>query len=510
MNNFVSLLAPGGKATPAAEVSMFPGMSRRAESAPPFSAALDRAVHTPAARQDAPAKPKTTRGDRSETTREAGSRSEVRERFREKTKSKSRDEETSLAGACALTGQPVKLEEPQPSAVSAEKDCADEPISAVGGDAEAPSVVDDYELAAVADSGEEATAVLPRSELEALLEPLVSVAELTQAVEPAAAFSETVAPEPANLEVTPDLPEQSNARLASTIAAALGAEPTTKPANVIAPEALPTQRSAEAPQGVDPTTDEARRITRAIRRSLAEARENVDGTGAAKMSETMKTAIKKEEVAGLSQQMLPGSSPMPAAVLSNLPGEARLGAPVGLSAADALNAASKLSPAPARSDLSGAGESLELRPMTTITRINEVITREVRMFKRGGDDSVEVVLTPDSRTQISLRLQWREGQVEVQARCDLGDHQMLNQQWSQLQTAMAQHGVRLSHLSERASTGFTEFFNNPSFAQQHGGERRASANPVNMEAASPTVSQPGKAIAIKSGVRSSRLLESWA
>lgn len=99
-----------------------------------------------------------------------------------------------------------------------------------------------------------------------------------------------------------------------------------------------------------------------------------------------------------------------------------------------------------------------------MARVSEVVSREVRMFKRGGDDLIDVILTPDIKTQISLRLQWRDGQVAVQARCDLGDYQMLQAHWPLLQSALADHGVRLSHLTQRIPSGFTEFFHNPNFA----------------------------------------------
>ncbi|MGC3960786.1 MAG: hypothetical protein QM813_23485 [Verrucomicrobiota bacterium] len=144
-----------------------------------------------------------------------------------------------------------------------------------------------------------------------------------------------------------------------------------------------------------------------------------------------------------------------------------------------------------------------------MTRISEVISREIRMFKRGGDDLVEVVLTPDAKTQISLRLQWREGQVEVQARCDLGDYQSLNTQWAQLQSSLASHGVRLSHLSERVTTGFTEFFNNPSFAQQRGREEQSQHSAGTAEAL-PTLPAAGKLSATPIVRRGGGRFDSWA
>lgn len=103
-----------------------------------------------------------------------------------------------------------------------------------------------------------------------------------------------------------------------------------------------------------------------------------------------------------------------------------------------------------------------------VDKIGELITREVRMFKRGADDQVDVVLTPDSKTQITLRLQWRDGQVEVQAKCELGDHRSLSLQWAQLQNSLAVQGVRLAPLTERSHSGFTEFFMPSNFAQSQG------------------------------------------
>ncbi|MFO1511540.1 MAG: hypothetical protein U1F83_01270 [Verrucomicrobiota bacterium] len=145
----------------------------------------------------------------------------------------------------------------------------------------------------------------------------------------------------------------------------------------------------------------------------------------------------------------------------------------------------------------------------------------MRLFKRAADDLVEVVLTPDAKTQISLRLQWREGQVEAQARCDLGDFRALNSQWPQLQAALAAQGVRLSHLSERVQSGFTDFFNSPSFAQSHGGQRQPTPPPVPQDELAPgggrspraplaslaPAAGPGP---VKKAGLARRLWESWA
>jgi hypothetical protein len=142
--------------------------------------------------------------------------------------------------------------------------------------------------------------------------------------------------------------------------------------------------------------------------------------------------------------------------------------------------------------------------------VSELISREVRMFKRGGDDLVEVVLTPDAKTQISLRLQWRDGQVEVQARCDFGNHSSLNAEWSQLQNSLAQHGVRLSHLSERTTTGFTEFFSNPNFSQHQSRDRQSDTPAGFPESLPPLAAPAAKPGRTAPATRSNRLFDSWA
>lgn len=258
-----------------------------------------------------------------------------------------------------------------------------------------------------------------------------------------------------------------------------------------------------------PPPETARRLARAARRAWADALENARGIGGAKSTETMKNMVKQEKVAGLGEQILPGLADFSGAGL--LAGEtpSRLGHKGEPSVADALLAASKLGASVSRADLNELAQEAELPSATTLQRMNEVITREVKMFKRAGDDLVEVVLTPDAKTQISLKLQWRDGQVEVQARCDLGDYRALNSHWGQLQSAMAQQGVRLSHLSERTTTGFTEFFHHGTFSQHPGGGHRPG-HQASQTTGTPSPLTPPTPAPTRAAARSQRLLESWA
>jgi flagellar hook-length control protein FliK len=188
----------------------------------------------------------------------------------------------------------------------------------------------------------------------------------------------------------------------------------------------------------------------------------------------MNTTTNKDENAGVTEQILPGSRPLPVPPLPKIAAALpRTHAGDESSAEDFPAAGAKSAPSPVRADLS-RHDSAPVGPLTPMARISEIISREVQMFKRAGDDLVEVVLTPDAKTQISLRLRWRDGQMEAQARCDLGDYRALNLQWPQLQAKLAEHGVRLAHLSERVQTGYTDYFKNLNFARPHGGDRRSS------------------------------------
>ena len=287
----------------------------------------------------------------------------------------------------------------------------------------------------------------------------------------------------------------------------------------VSAEVKPTDSVAEIPQPVaeaqavvanDATPIETRRAVRPARRAVEEVAANTRGTAVAKVDMTMNKALKTEEVAGLSGQILPSSPSVKVSAMNNLPSESPRSHSSEIVSLDALNVAARAAGGPTRSDSFEVKEVRNADGASTAARLGEVISREVRMFKRGADDLMEVVLTPDAKTQISLKLQWREGQVEVQARCDMGNHQSLNAHWPELQTALAANGVRLSHLAERVHTGFTEFFSNSGFSQQRGNDQQPAPQQRTSDITLPAVMQPVKTTPAKTTIRSNGRLESWA
>jgi hypothetical protein len=89
-------------------------------------------------------------------------------------------------------------------------------------------------------------------------------------------------------------------------------------------------------------------------------------------------------------------------------------------------------------------------------RVINDITDRVLSFKRIGVESVDVNLQPDRGTEITLHLSLNNGQVEVSARLQRGDLNLLDGHWSDLQRSLAQQGVRLGQLEHTA------------FGQHHG------------------------------------------
>jgi hypothetical protein len=239
---------------------------------------------------------------------------------------------------------------------------------------------------------------------------------------------------------------------------------------------------------------------------------NPRGIAAAKLDEQMKNTEAQDEFAGPTKQILPGAQadqlPPPRATARREGGRSLVASAsleVFGSAASAKNAV----PTPSM-ELSPASDLLTGQ-LSPVDRMAKIISREVQIFKRTADETMEVVLTPDPHTQISLRLQWREGTVEILALCHHGDYHALNTQWPLLQSALEHQGVQLSQLTQPAHTGYTDFFHSAGFAQSKNDGRR---QPDPMVAADPlppvAALQPSGGPSLSSVARRRHLLESWA
>lgn len=235
---------------------------------------------------------------------------------------------------------------------------------------------------------------------------------------------------------------------------------------------------------------------------------DVRGTTGAIQDQKMKNAVKQNETAASAKQILPEARNV---AFGSAPTEPRLARDRirDSIASDTLVNSANLrglpTPADAEPLSTGDGFATRLSPMG---RMAEVLTREVWMFKQTANDTVEVVLTPDQHTQISLRLQWRDGAVEAEARCQQGDFDAFRAQWPALQEALAHQGVRLAALTPTHLVGW---FGSSGFGQSANGGSPHHETPV-AATELPPIMIPGKSVAtpLRAPHSAHRLLESWA
>jgi len=141
-------------------------------------------------------------------------------------------------------------------------------------------------------------------------------------------------------------------------------------------------------------------------------------------------------------------------------------------------------------------------------RIPQIPDRRIReaaiAFRRCNSEKVEVRISPDSTTEISVEFARRNGQVEASLQVQRGDAQVLRQNWSELQRLLKEQGVHLLDFAAGFGGGF------------HGGsdnQRRYTA-PLELAetgiAFTPPTARQTERSARFSTRSQHRLLESWA
>ena len=153
-------------------------------------------------------------------------------------------------------------------------------------------------------------------------------------------------------------------------------------------------------------------------------------------------------------------------------------------------------------------------PADQAAKVTSLLQDQVVRFRQTAREAVEVVLKPDSKTELHVQLVQRSGQIEASVRCDRGDAQALGSSWARLQESLAQQGVRLAPLNETSM----------SFAGEHSRQgfnpppqSRAetpfvfSGNRTRPATAAPAIATESvRPIRINPGGSSRRSLESWA
>jgi len=82
----------------------------------------------------------------------------------------------------------------------------------------------------------------------------------------------------------------------------------------------------------------------------------------------------------------------------------------------------------------------------TLVTVLHGISDQVLEFKKLGADSMAVLLKPDDRTEIYLSVKSQSGHIEVSARLNAGDADLLNVHWGEIKSSLAKQGIELSDL----------------------------------------------------------------
>lgn len=177
------------------------------------------------------------------------------------------------------------------------------------------------------------------------------------------------------------------------------------------------------------------------------------GTGRALDGNAMKPAVGAEELAGKVEQELPtrqrlpvGGAAGPLIAESYRQAGRVTGAKVPTVAETATAAGSAVVAEPIHGGAVAVRGSGDATPVREVDRLRTEIWQQVVSFRRLGATETEVRVQPDPRTELRLELRWQGDQVQMVARLERGDFDVLHRHWGTLQETLAAQGVRLSAL----------------------------------------------------------------
>jgi len=152
-----------------------------------------------------------------------------------------------------------------------------------------------------------------------------------------------------------------------------------------------------------------------------------------------------------------------------------------------------------------------------VEKLSSAISEQVVTLRKVGADTMQAVLRPDRGTEISLHLTVNnEGQVAVIARLERGNFEGLQAHWGELQSSLAQQGVRVGELQSAfshplSSQGSSQ---NPggTLGQQSQTQRQSprSPEPPDEPRAFGSMNKAAKAKATASSPSRNRGWEKWA
>lgn len=171
--------------------------------------------------------------------------------------------------------------------------------------------------------------------------------------------------------------------------------------------------------------------------------QNALGTSVAKVSDTMKSNKSSELPSRSLGTAQPRGMVDKASLTANHEGESSA----------TLRESSRLTPdavAMLEPRLSESVASTDEVPQNTHGAILDTvlhgISDQILEFKKIGADSMAVLLKPDEKTEIYLSVRSQSGHIEVSARLNAGDADLLNNHWGEIKSSLAKQGIELSDL----------------------------------------------------------------
>ncbi|HEY3760529.1 MAG TPA: hypothetical protein VGN23_02165 [Verrucomicrobiae bacterium] len=180
----------------------------------------------------------------------------------------------------------------------------------------------------------------------------------------------------------------------------------------------------------------------------AESPPDTNGISIAKQDITVKHTEKANNIAGQTEKVLPGNASLAAQASSRLP--------VSVHPEQVAATAQISSDAPEDSSAASvmtvqAAPTVSAPNAPVVERMQEMMTLNAVRLSDSGNNSMQVVIKPDSGTELSLELRQHGGSVEVQAVLQQGDFHHLNQQWQDLQHRLGLRGIQLAPLADNAT-----------------------------------------------------------
>jgi hypothetical protein len=250
-----------------------------------------------------------------------------------------------------------------------------------------------------------------------------------------------------------------------------------------------TQTSGEA----KPAKPESAEKLPLLAQSLATKEpENVSsptsGTSAANPSQRMSFLSERNEIAGRTEQKLP--PPAISAVTSastggpspDSGGKSSLAfswhdAPSEPLAIIELSAKAAVAAAPVAETL--VDVPVRATSAAPLERLEQMISREVVNVRQAGAQSLGVMVTLDSNTQLFLQLTTHNGLVQASVRCERGNFTPEDGQWAQLQQSLARQNVELLPMTGGSNLNF-----------QHPSEQRSRQQAAREEWPAPAAAAP--------------------